>query len=181
MLYENLTNNSPSANILNFVKQHLRIISDEDNVYLSTLIKGVIERITNETYYSPINNTYKSSYVIDLVNNSSIINSCCEYRVRLPIIYPFFFLNDVKVNEKNILPIHYELKGYFIDLKIELIKCAKDLFVELTYSAGEQQELPADILLLIALETEKIYSCGSKCDVDTINTIYFKYNKKRFL
>ena len=182
MNFENKTNNIPSNFMLDFVKQHLRIIGDEQNDYLLTLISANVEKITHKTGYAMINNDYYSTYDIYLRTSTLLRFEKNKVVLDLPIVYPFILLNEIKVNGE-VKSIEYDNNYYYISLDFSDLTCDDKIFIEISYNAGvvNDAEIPRDLLMLLGIEVEKVYDCNCNCNENDLMLIYNKYNKKRFL
>ena len=182
MICTNLTNNSLSSEILDFVKQHLRIIGSDEDIYLTALINGIIDNLTNTICYSPIANDYLCSFDIDLKNTTLIEYDCDHCWLKLQVIYPFNELLEITI-DGEIVEVDTEICDYFIRVDIKDFTCKNYFCIKLKYNAGvtDPANIPGDFLLLIALETQKVYDCDCDCSKDLTNNISNKYNKKRFI
>lgn len=182
MLCENLTNNQVPVSILDFVKNYLRIEGTADDIYLTSLIGGVIENLVDKTNFSPINNDYTCAYTFDVLNSSLMSNGLGNSWVKLPIIYPFIALLEIKINDET-YDLDYKVCDYYLMLDIRKVTCSSFLCVKLKYNAGVllSENIPNDILLLIAMTTAGIYDDCVANNNHFVNNIFNKYDKKRFL
>lgn len=182
MICTNLTNNDLPVEILDFVKQHLRITGNDEDEYLNILIGGVVDNLVNITCYSPIANDYLCSFDIDLKHTTLLEKDCDHCWLKLQVIYPFNELLEIQIDDV-VVDLETEICDYFIRIDIKDYLCKNYICIKLKYNAGvvNPEDIPKDFLLLIALEVQKIYDCDCDCGKGLSTNISNKYNKKRFI
>ena len=182
MICKNLTNNPIFPEILEYVKNFLRVSGDSDDSNLEMLILSVVQGFCQNTGYSIVANDFECSFNINLMSTSLLENDCC-YWLKLPVKRPFNNLIEVK-NHDDVLNIESDVHDFYIKLNVDELFCKCELFLTLTYNAGHQtfEEIPKDILLAIAIKTQILYDgCCDACYINTYSNTVKNYNKTRFL
>lgn len=163
------------SSILDFVKQYLRISTGDDDVFLTQLINSTLDVILDKTCFSVQDCEFLCEFDIDLINTSRIINGS----LKIPIITPSTEVLEIKINGE-VVELDFNICDGFFYVKVcDLYNCCNRFCLEIRLNAGGVI-VPDDILLLIAMEVEKIYDCDCSCNQDKIDMIYNKYNNKRF-